>query len=93
MFILVIGGGAPLDDDSKKNPLRALVRSIETANKKDKEAEEVFLQQSEAMNLKLKAKIRETSLRLRQLDQEIYDEEIKQMQLLDLLPKVEFQDN
>lgn len=85
MFILFVDNNS-IDDESRKNPLKALVKVIEQEKQLFKQAEELFYQQSEAMNLKLKDKIRETTLALMSVEHKIANSQISEMQLLDLLP-------
>jgi hypothetical protein len=84
MFILFSSNN--IDDESRKNPLKALVKVIEQEKQLFKQAEELFYQQSEAMNLKLKDKIRETTLALMNVEYKIANSQVSEMQLIDLLP-------
>jgi len=84
MFIIFVDNS--IDDESRKNPLKALVKVIEQEKQLFKQAEELFYQQSEAMNLKLKDKIRETTLALMNVEHKIANSQVSEMQLLDLLP-------
>jgi hypothetical protein len=92
MFILILGNS--LDENSKNNPLLALVRIVEKNEQLKKQAEQAWNEQSEAINLKLKDKIRESTLKLNKVEMELMTLHATEMELMDIVPiEVDFRKN
>jgi hypothetical protein len=93
MFIFIVGENQPLDENSKRNPLKSLVRIIEKSSQLSQQAQQAWEEQTEALNLKLKDKIREATIKLNNIDAELMNAELLEMQLLDMIPTGEFHKN
>lgn len=85
MFIVFVGNNQSLDDDSRRNPLKALVKVIESESQLCKQAEQAWHEQGEAMNLKLKDKIREATIKLRSIENKLLNSQMNEIQLLDMI--------
>lgn len=89
MFIIIMGGGQPLDENSKRNPMKALVLAIEKAAELRKQAEQAWEEQNQAINLKLRDKVEEATAKLDACDMELMNAEMRQHQLLNIVPTVD----
>jgi hypothetical protein len=88
MYIFIVGENQPLDENSKNNPLKALVRLIEQSAEYKKKAEQAWEEQTQAMNLRLKKKTIQAAHKVDLYDNKLMEAEMKQMQVIKLVPAV-----